>query len=108
AARARHEVGKVEAAEIHVGMRTLGRARGARARETIIRVEAYLVVHLPLLGIAQDVVSLLHILEALLGGFVAGVQIWMIFVREFPVSLADFLRVGFAGNAERLVILVLG
>src|SRR5471030_2730860 len=106
-ARARREVGEVEAAEIHVGMRRLAGAALARG-VTVVRVEADLVVHLALLGIAQNVVGFLDVLETIFGGFVAGVQIGVVFARELPVGLTDFIRVGFAGNTESFVVLVLG
>src|SRR5471030_674590 len=101
------EVGEVEAAEIHVGMRRLAGSALARG-VTVVRVEADLVVHLALLGIAQNVVGFLDVLETIFGGFVAGVQIGVVFARELPVGLTDFVRVGFAGNTESFVVLVPG
>ena len=47
--------------------------RNARRRE-----EAVLIEHLPLLGVAQYVVGFLNFFEALLGGFVPGVQIGVV------------------------------
>src|SRR5207253_2864793 len=70
--------------------------RGFRARtgKPVLRIEADLIVHLPLLWIAQHVVRFLNVLETLLGRFVARVQIGVIFTREFPVRLTDFLGRG--------------
>src|SRR5260221_7901529 len=75
------EVGKIETAEVRTAR---GRFR-AGARGTVLRIEADLIVHLPLLRIAQHVVRFLHVLEMVLGRFIARVQIGMIFTREFPV-----------------------
>ena len=86
-------IGKIEAAEIHVRPGGAS-APAAPAPETVVRIEAYLIVHLALLGIAQDVVGFLHVLEALLGRLVARIQIGMIFARELPVRLADLIRGG--------------
>ena len=84
------------------------RRPGAGAGEAVLRIEAELVVHLALLGVAQDVVGFLNVLEALLGGLVPGIQIGMILARELPVRLADLVRGGLARNAQRFVIVVLG
>jgi hypothetical protein len=60
----------------------------------VVGIETVLIVHLALLGIAQDVVGFLNLLEALLGGFVAGIQIGMILARQLAVSLADLVFFG--------------
>ena len=53
--RTGHKIGEIEAAEIHAGVRTLlARAARSSAREAVLRIEAELVVHLALLGVAQD------------------------------------------------------
>ena len=44
-------------------------------RDAVLRIEAELIVHLALLGVAQNVVGFLNVLEALLGGLVARIQI---------------------------------
>ena len=80
---------------------------GGRARESVLGIKPELIVHLPLLGIAQDVVSLLNVLESVFRRFVAGIEIGMILAREFAVGLADIVRRGLPFHAERLVIFVL-
>ena len=98
------EVGKIEPAEVRAARRRFR----ARAGKSVLRIEADLIVHLPLLGIAQHVVRFLNVLETLLGRFVAGVQIGVIFTGEFPVRLADLLDGGVPRHAERFVVVVLG
>ena len=89
-----------------------GPLAGARTRtgagEAVLGVEAELVVHLPLLGVAEDVVGFLNVLEALLGGFVAGVEVGMVLARQLAVGLADIVRGGLARHPEGFVIIVLG
>src|SRR5262249_39730369 len=71
------EFGEVEAAEVHIGFRTgtAGTGAGTRARITVRRVESELIVHLPLLGVAQNVVGFLYLAETFFSRFVARVQI---------------------------------
>src|SRR5712691_10197096 len=89
------EIGEIEAAETHVwdgGGTAPCAAESGTSRHSVFRIEAELIEHLLFLRIAQDVVSLLHLLEAVLGGLVAGIQIRMMFARQAPVGFADFLR----------------
>ena len=51
-----------------------------------------LVVDLPFLRVAQDVISFLNFLEAIFGGLVAGIQVGMIFSRQPAIRLADLIR----------------
>ncbi len=100
-------IGKIEATETHArltGARSWPAAR--TARRNVVGVETVLIVDLALLGIAQDVVSFLDFLEALLGGFIAGVQIRMILARQLAVRLADLVFFGRARYTERLVIIL--
>src|SRR5437879_4038155 len=76
------------------------------ARKAILGIEAHLVVHAPLLRIAQDVVRFLHVLEAVLGGFIPGIQVRVILAGELPVSLPKFFVGGAFGNSQRFVIIV--
>ena len=76
------------------GLPSAAARRGRRPGEAVLGVEAVLIVHLALLGIAQDVVGFLDVLESLLGGLIAGIQIRMIFARKLPVGLADVVRRG--------------
>ena len=111
ARRAGGEIGEIEAAEIEVGPARAAAWLGSRpacAGIAVLRIEAELVVHLTLLGVAQDVVGFLDVLEALLGGLVARIQIGMVLARELAVGLADFVRIGVARHAQRFVVVVLG
>ena len=67
---------------------------------TVVGIEAELIVHLALLRVAQDVVGFLDLLEALLGGFVAGIQVGMILARQLAVRLADIVVLGIARDAQ--------
>src|SRR5580658_8036857 len=71
-------------------------------------LKAELIVHLALLRIRKDVVGFLHLLEFFFRGFVAGIQVRMIFARKLPVSLANFLLYSLPGNAEKFVVILLG
>src|SRR4029077_9795951 len=61
---------------------------------------AELVVQLALLGVAQDVVRPVHVLEAALGRRVAGVLVRMELPGKLAVCLLDGARFGVLGNAE--------
>ena len=74
------KIGKIEPPKIHARWLTSARRR-ASGRNPIFRIEADLIVHLPLLGIAQNVVGFLHVLEAILGGLITRIQIRVIFPR---------------------------
>ena len=89
---------KIESAKIEV------RARHRRAVEAAPRalgVEAELVVHLALLGVGKNVVGFLNLLEFFFGGFIARIQVGMIFARELAVGLANFFLRGLAGDAQQ-------
>ena len=58
------------------------------------------------LRIAQDIVGFLDVFEAVFGGFIAGVEIGMIFARELPVGLADIVFRGGALYPERFIVVV--
>src|ERR1019366_7547651 len=107
--RVTEHFGKVEAAEIHVGMAPAGaastRAR-ARAGKSVLGIEADLIVHLAFFGLAQDVVGFLHILEAVFSGLVSRGEIGRILAGELPVGFADVLYRGTSRDAQRLVIIV--
>ena len=83
-------------------------ASGPPPGEAGIGIEADLIVHRPLLRIAQNVIGFLHVLEAIFGGFVAGVEIGVIFAGELPVGFADLVLRGAAFDAEGFVIVVFG
>jgi hypothetical protein len=61
------------------------------------------VVGLALLGVGQDRVRLLHLLEALLGRLVARVAVGVVLARELAVGLLDLLVGGLLVDAERRV-----
>src|SRR5579872_3908442 len=99
--RTREYVGEIEPAETHV--RAAAPAGSASARRTVLRIVADLVVHLLLLWIAQDVVGFLDLLETILRGFVAGIEIGMMLARKLTVSLADIVRGGVPFHPESFV-----
>ena len=72
-------------------------------RHAVFRIVADLIVHLLLLRIAQDVVGFLDLLETILGGFVAGIEIGMMLARKLTVRLADVVRSGVALHPECLI-----
>src|SRR5438309_2121497 len=62
----------------------------------VVRIEPILIVDLALFLVAQDFVSLLDVLELLLGTLVARVHVRMVLPRQMPVSFANLLRLRFA------------
>src|SRR5260370_30658945 len=72
---------KIESFKIEVDVPLPARA-ACSARWKVIAVEAILVVHLPLLGIGEDVLAFLPLLEFLFRRLVARIQIGMIFPRQ--------------------------
>src|SRR5262249_60492114 len=80
-----------------VGPRLLGVEPAAQ------RILTELIVSLTLFGIGEDLVGDRDLLELLLGRLVAGVDVRVVLARELPVGLADLVRGGGAGHAERLV-----
>src|SRR5213075_1902076 len=67
------------------------------------------VVLFPLLGIGQHGVRFRDLLEARLGGLVAGIGIGMVLLGELAIGLLDFVGRRRLGHAEgAVVILVLG
>src|SRR5580658_2871621 len=101
-----HKVRKVETVEIHVGLWT-----GAGARSTrryVVRIETILIVDLAFLPVAQNVVSLLHLLETFLRGLVARIHIGMKLARQPSIRFLDLILAGAFGHMQRFVIIVLG
>ncbi len=100
-------IGKIETAETHAGLtgrRTTLPGAWAAGRD-VVGIEAVLIVNLALLRFAQDIVRFLHFLETLLSGFVARVQIGMVFARQLAVRFADLVFFGAARHAQRFVII---
>ena len=94
---------KIEPAEINTIAGRLFRRRGAAA----FGVKAKLVVHLALLGVGENVVGFLNLLELFFGGFVAGVQVRVVLARHLPdrpwrISFGDAWR---ATPSEFVIVL---
>jgi hypothetical protein len=70
---------------------TTASGRCAGTWEAAVGIKADLIVHLALFGIAQNVIRFLHVLEAVFGGLVAGVEVGVVLAREFPVGLPDVI-----------------
>ncbi len=92
---------KIESAEVevHRGFVIASAALRRGPRIKIVAVEAMLVVHLPLLGVGEDVVGFLKLFEFFLGGLIAGIEVRMIFAGEFAESVANVLRTRLARNS---------
>jgi len=58
----------------------------------------------PLVGIGQDRVRLVDVLESLLGRLVAGLLVRVVLAGELPEGLLDLRGRGRPGHAERLVV----
>jgi hypothetical protein len=74
----------------------------------VVGVEAELVVNLPLLGIAEDVVGLGKSLELLFGTFIAGIDVRMVLARKFAERFADVVGGRGLLYAENAVIILVG
>ncbi len=124
-ARAFGEVVEVEAAEVERHFLRVGaRSASAWARTTestrakasaapvglgrrgidVVGVEPELVVNLPLLGIAEDVVGLRKRFELFLRSLVPGIHVGMILARKLAKRLADIVRGGSLLDPESRVI----
>src|SRR5579863_3627633 len=87
---------KVKASEIEINAFAIGFVSAAgTARRNVVAVKAVLVVHLAFFGVGEDVVGFLQLLEFFFGGFVAGIQVGMIFAGELAESRANVFRGGF-------------
>src|SRR5690242_1743919 len=71
-------------------------------------IESKLVIHLALLGVGKHLVCFLNLLELFLCGFVAGIQIGMVFPREFAVRRAYIFYRSLARNSQQFVIILFG
>src|SRR5262249_39051541 len=95
---------KIEAAEVEINVAP-GAARAVVARRHVLAVKAVLIVHLALLRVRENVVGFLQLLEFFFGGFVAGIQIGMVFAREFAECRTNILGGRFARHAKEFVII---
>src|SRR4029078_3719320 len=91
------DVAEVEVAEVDVD------AAWARPRRAAGVRRAAAVVCLPLLGVREDVVRGLHLLEALLGALVPLVRVRVELARELAVRLLDLVGRRALFDAERVV-----
>src|SRR5262249_13230222 len=73
-----------------------------------IGVEAELIVHLALFGVAENVEGFLDVFEFFFGGFVAGVDVGVVFAGELLVGTADLVGRGLSRDGSGFVISVLG
>jgi hypothetical protein len=105
AAVAEAEPNLLEAAA--VGAAEASESRCARAVVTRLPVGAEPVVAPPLLGVAQHVVGLGDLLEALLGSRLL-VHVGVVLARELPVRPPDLLVARPPGDTERLVVVAGG
>src|SRR6266704_1356750 len=99
---------KIEAPKIkiHAGVARALVSAGIASRRQVLAVEAVLVVHLPLLGVGEHVVGLLDLLEFFFRGFVAGIQVGVVFARHLAEGRADILHAGLARHSQEFVIIL--
>jgi len=79
-----------------------------RRRSPAVRVESKLVVSLALLGIGENVVRFLNLLEFFFRGLVTGIEVGMILARQAAVGLANILLAGLARDSQKVVVILLG
>jgi hypothetical protein len=83
---------EIEPAKPHVRTTTGERvAFSAVAGHCLVRVKSVLVVHLALLRVTKNLIGFQDVLEALFGGFVTRIQIWMVLTRQFLVRFPDIV-----------------
>ena len=73
---------------------------------TVIAIEAVLVVHLPFFRVRQHIVRFLQLLKLFFGGFVAGIQIGMIFPCQLAKSRTNLLGIRLPRNPQQFVIVL--
>src|SRR5258706_10563262 len=108
AARRAGAAAKIKSAKIKVDVRlpavTAPSTRPARRK--VVAVEAVLVVNLPLLGIGEDVVGFLQLLEFFFRGFVARIQIGVILPRQLAKRRTDILGARLPRHSQQFVIVL--
>ena len=106
AAEAAAEQVAEQVAQVHAAAKaTAEPAARARAVVGVYACMAKLVIPGAFIFIAEDLVCLAHLFELFLSGLVAGVQVRVIFFREFAVGALDLVVRGRFGHAEYLVII---
>jgi hypothetical protein len=94
---------EIEAAKIKMDVAAVPRSWHAAGPGSL---EAELIVHLPFFCVGENVVGFLDLLEFFFGGFVAGIQVRMIFARKLPIGRPDFLLRRLARDAEEVVVIL--
>ena len=79
----------------------------AAAAAHLRAVKTELVVAFALFGVAEDLIGLVELLEALFGVFVVGVQVGMAFLGFLAVRAFDFGLGGILAYAQHLIIIAL-
>jgi len=74
----------------------------------IVGVLSKPIVHTALLRIGKHIVSFRREFEALLGSFISGIDIRMIFASQTPVSLLDLFRLRVSLHTEDFVVVLFG
>src|SRR5918996_4533997 len=103
AGTAAHSAEQVREDVAHAAEAAAERA-GVEAAARAAEDPAARVVRLALVRVGQDRVRLLHLLEALLGGLVAGVAVRVVLAGELAVGLLYLLVGGLAVDAQRPVL----
>ncbi len=105
-AKARTGAASAEIESAEVELHAAGIVARRRARAGLL--ESELVVHLAFFSVGENVVGFLHLLELFFRGFIAGVQVGVVFPRELPVGLANLFLARLAGDAEHVVVILFG
>src|SRR5208282_421392 len=106
----RKEIAEIAAAEVcaraRAGCRLLARiaAHHLFLRDAVLPIGAELVVLLALVGVADDLVGLVQLLEFGLGILVVGIYVGMEFAGELAVGAFDFRPAGFPIDPESFVV----
>jgi hypothetical protein len=91
------ELRKIESLEVWTTRRI--RSGASTIGRDILRVETVLIVDLPFVVVAQDVVRFLNFLEPLFSRFISRVEVGMILTRQLAVSLPYLVAIGRASYA---------
>src|SRR5258708_10505730 len=99
---------KIKSAKIKVDvLLSAVAARSTRpGRRKVVAVKAILIVHLPFLRVGEDVVGFLQLLEFFFRGFIARIQIRMIFPRQLAKRRTDILGARLPRHSPQVVIIL--